>query len=144
MIISYNKTFLWVPSFITMWSGQYMYGLFLEIFNLFENFSRVSARAVIFHMSISCDKIFPWNLAYFWKFNIVKYFWIWVLRLWCFTWVFLMTRPFCGNHHLLPYDLLIWPNFENFNLLINFEQWLQELLYFTWAFLVTIFLLVSR
>ena len=35
-----------------------MYGLFLEMFNLFENFSTVSARAVIFHVSISCDKIF--------------------------------------------------------------------------------------
>ena len=33
---------------------------FFENFNLANNFGRVSARALIFHMNIPCDKTFPW------------------------------------------------------------------------------------
>ena len=34
-------------------------------FNLVNNFSTVSARALIFHMSIPCDKISPWVPLFF-------------------------------------------------------------------------------
>ena len=57
-------------------------------FNLANNFWRVNARALIFHMSISCDKKFlkvplfftmwpwPWSLTYFKKnFNLANDFW---------------------------------------------------------------------
>ena len=33
---------------------------FFENFNLANNFWKLSARALIFHMSIPCDKTFPW------------------------------------------------------------------------------------
>ena len=33
---------------------------FFETFNLANDFSTVSARALIFHMNIPCDKTIPW------------------------------------------------------------------------------------
>ena len=38
---------------------------FFEIFNLAYNFRTVSARALIFHMNIPCDKTFPWVPLFF-------------------------------------------------------------------------------
>ena len=87
-------------------------------FNLANNFSTVRARALIFHMSIPCDKTFlwiplfltlwpwPWRLTYFLK---TLTLWIsfeqWVLELWYYTWVFLVIRPFSGYHYFWPCDL---------------------------------------
>ena len=59
------------------------------------------------------------------------------IKLWYFTWVFLVMRPFCVYHDFLPCDLYhgVLPTFENFNPLITFEQRVIELSYFTWVFL---------
>ena len=45
----------------------------------------------------------------------------WVLELWYFTPVFLVTRPSRGYQHFWPciLDLVVWPIFENFNLANN-------------------------
>ena len=40
--------------------GLFKYTSFLENFNRAYNFWTVSARALIFHMSIPCDKTFQW------------------------------------------------------------------------------------
>ena len=66
------------------------------------NFWTVSARALIFHMSIPCDKTFPWVPLFFtlwpwtWRMTyILKTLTLlitfdqWVLELWYFTWVLL-------------------------------------------------------
>ena len=38
---------------------------FFENFNLAKNFGTVSVRALIFHMSIPCEKTCPWVLLFF-------------------------------------------------------------------------------
>ena len=86
--------------------------------NLAYNFWTVSARALIFHMSITCDKTFswvplfftlwpwPWSLIHFLKtWTLLITFEQWVLELWYFTWVFLVIRPFCEYH----YFFTLWP-----------------------------------
>ena len=60
MSISRDKTFLWVPLFLTLWPWPWSLTHFFENFKLANNFWTVSARALIFHMSIPCDKTFPW------------------------------------------------------------------------------------
>ena len=74
-----------------------------------------------------------------WNFSLANNFWQWVLELWYFIWVFLVTRPFCGYHDFLPCDLdfEVWTIFENLVLLITFEQLVLELWYFTGVILVT-------
>jgi hypothetical protein len=81
-------------------------------FDLGYNFWMVSIRALILHMSsIPCDKTFPWvpKLLTFWSWPwCLTYFWKtltfaitfegYVLRLWHFTWVFLVTRPFMNTN----------------------------------------------
>ena len=87
-------------------------------FNLAYNFWTAYARALIFHMSIPCDKTFQWYYYFLpcgldlgvWP-NFLKTlillisFEQWVLRLWYFTWIFLVIRPFRGYHYFLPCDL---------------------------------------
>ena len=95
-------------------------------FNLANNFWTVSARALILHMSIPCDKTFPWiplfltlwpwplSLTYFLKTLTLRIsFEHWVLELWYFTWVFLVIIPFSGYHCFWPcdLDLGVWPIF---------------------------------
>ena len=90
---------------------------------LANNFWTVSARALIFHMSIPCDKTFrgyhylwpwPWSLTYFLKTLTLRItFEHWVLELWYFTWVILVIRPFSRYHYFWPCDLDpgVWPIF---------------------------------
>ena len=91
---------------------------FFKNFNLSNNFWTVSARTLIFHMSISCDKTFlwlplfftlwpwPWSLIHFLKtLTLLITFEQWLLDLWYFTWVFLVIRPFLGYHYFWPSDL---------------------------------------
>ena len=74
-----------------------------------------------------------------WNFNLANNFWRWVLELWYFIWVFLVTKTFCGYHYFLPYDLdfEVWTIFEKLSLLTTFEQWELERWYFTGVILVT-------
>ena len=96
-------------------------------FNLANNFWTLNARALIFHMSIPCDKTFPWvplfmtrwpwpwSLTHFLKFlTLVITFEQWVLEIWYFTWIFLVIRfYFCGYHYVWPcgLDLRVWSIF---------------------------------
>ena len=108
---------------------------FFENFNLANNFWIVGARALIFHMSIPCDKTFqwvplfltlwpwPWSLTHFLKtLTLLITFKQWLLELWYFTRVFLVIRAFCGYNYVWPcdLDLGVWPIFKNFNLANNF------------------------
>ena len=114
-----------------------------ENFNLAYNFWTVSAKALIFHMSISCDFFtqwpWPWSLAYFFKtLTLLITFELWVLELWYFTWVFLVIKPIRWYHNFWPcdLDLRLWIFFKNWILLITFELWVLEPWYFTWISLV--------
>ena len=84
---------------------------YLWNFNLANNFWTVSARALIFHMNIPCDKTFPWvplfptlwpwSLTHFLKTItlLITFEQQWVLELLYFTWVFFVIRPFRGYHY---------------------------------------------
>ena len=87
-------------------------------FNLANNFLTVVARALIYHMSIPCDKTFPWVPLFFtmwpWPWSLTHFkktltllitFEQWVLELWYFTWVSLVIKPFRGYH----YFFTLWP-----------------------------------
>ena len=105
-------------------------------FNLANNIWTVSARALIFHMNIPCDKTFSWVPLFFilwpWPCSLTKFlktltliktFEQWVLKLWYFTCVFLVIRPFRGYHYFLhcDLDLGVWPIFKKiFKLANNF------------------------
>ena len=58
MNILCDKTFPWVPLYFTLWHRRWSLTLFFENFKLANTFWTVSARALIFHMSIPCDKTF--------------------------------------------------------------------------------------
>ena len=117
-------------------------------FNLANNFWTVwtvSARALIFHMSISCDKTFPWAPLFFtqwpWPWSLTHFlktltllitFEQWVLELWYFTRIFPVIRPSCG----LFLTLWHWPwslthFLKTLTLLITFKHWVLELWHFT-------------
>ena len=95
------------------------FDLFSENFNFANNFWIVSARALLFHMSIPCNKTFPWvpfflscdlTLEFdpFLKpLNLLITFEQWLLELWYFTWVSFVIRPFRGYH--LFFTLWTWP-----------------------------------
>jgi hypothetical protein len=88
--------------------------------NLGFNFWLVSTRTLIFHTSIPCDKTFPWvekclNLTLVFdllieNLNFGYIFCLYVLGLWRFTWMFLVTRPF-GGYQKFDLDLDVWPNY---------------------------------
>ena len=64
MNISRVKAFLWVPIFLYSVTFTLAYYCFKSN-NLAKNFWTVSARALIFHMNIHCDKIFVLVLTFF-------------------------------------------------------------------------------
>ena len=99
-------------------------------FNLANNVLTVNDRALVFNMStcIPSDKTLPWvptfftlwpwpctcSLTYLLKtLTLLITFQQWVLELCCFTWVFLVIRPFCKYQHFLhcDLDLGVWPTF---------------------------------
>jgi hypothetical protein len=122
-------------------------------FNLGYNFQMVCTRMLIFHMSVSCDKIFswvpkfltmwpwPWCLTYLLKTLILAItFKRYVLGCWYFTWVFLVTRSFHGYQNVLT--LWLWPwcltlLLKTLTLAITFKWYVLGCWYFTWVFLVT-------
>ena len=128
------------------------FDLLFKNFNLAYNFWTVSARALIFHMIIPCDKTFqwvplfftlwpwPWSLTHFLKtLTLLITVELWVLELWYFTWVLLVIRPLSGYHYfftLWPWPLSLTYFLKTLTLLITFELWVLELWYFTWVFLV--------
>ena len=67
-------------------------------FSLANKFWTVSARTLIFHMNIPCDKTFPWVPLLFYPvtLTLLLTFEQRVLEVWYFTWVFLVIRPFFG------------------------------------------------
>ena len=76
------KTFLWVPTFLTLW--PWSSGLHFEYFDPVNKIWIVSARALIFHMNIACDKIFVLVLNLF---SIGTFPWVpTFLTLWPWSW----------------------------------------------------------
>ena len=101
----------------------------LKNFNFPYNFWTVSARALIFIKSTPCDSAFqfltlwpwPYTLTYILKrLNVLITFEQW--GLWYFTWVIILTRPFCGYNRFDPVILTLEFGllFENLNLVYNF------------------------
>ena len=62
MSIPWDKIFPWVPLIFTLWHWPWncIGPIFKKNFNLAKNFWTMSARVLIFHLSIPCDKTFPW------------------------------------------------------------------------------------
>jgi hypothetical protein len=100
--------------------------------NLGYNFRIVSARALIFYMSIPCDKTFPCVPKNFYLvtltlvlevlFNFDYIFWLVGTRVWYCTWLFLVTRPFRGykKYDLVTFTFVFDLLIKNFNLGYNF------------------------
>ena len=76
------------------------------------------------------------SCPHFWNFNLANNFWTVSVRVWYFTRIFLMIRPFRG-YLILP--LWPWPWSLTYflktllTMLITFEQWVLELWYLTWV-----------
>ena len=128
MSISCDKTFQLEPTFLILWHWSWSLTHLLKTWTLLTVYDiwTMSVRALIFHMSISCDKTFPlvptflilwhwsWSLTHLLKtLTLLITFEQWVLELKYFTWVFLMTTHFRVYQHFLPYnpDLGVWPTF---------------------------------
>ena len=120
-------------------------------FNLANNFWRVSARALIFHMNIPCDKNFPWVPLFFtlwpWptlefdpffvNFNLANNFQTVSARALLFD----MNIPCDKTIPWVPLVFTLWPwpwslthFLKTLSLLITFEQQVLWLWYFTWIF----------
>ena len=85
--------------------------------NLAYNLWTMNARALIFHMNITCDKTLFFetvtltlSLTHFLKtLTLLITFEQWVPELWYFIWVFLVIIPFHGYHYFWHLDLGVWP-----------------------------------
>ena len=125
------------------------FDLLFKNFNLANIFWTVSARALIFHMNIPCDKTFPWmpllltvtlTLEFdllFKNFNLANNSWTVSAR----ALIFNMSIPCDKTFPWVPlfFTLWLWPwSLNHFlkpiTLLITFKQWVLELWYFTWIF----------
>ena len=142
--------------FFTLWPWPRRMTHFFDKFNLAYNFWTVSARALIFHMSIPCDKSFPWvplfftlwpwplSLTHFKKnLNLAYNFWTVSARALIFhmsiTWD---KRLIFGTK---PFDLDIWHIFKKNDIGHNF--WIINIRPFILHKTIScdkIFLLVSR
>ena len=108
------------------------FDIFIENINLAYIFWTVSARALIFHMSILSDKTFPWVATFFtllpwpWSWPIYEKTLTlvtveqWVLELWYFIWV-LVTRPFLGYQLFYPMALTL--DVSGWNLTFQSTEW---------------------
>jgi hypothetical protein len=117
----------------------------IKNFNLGHNFQMVCTRMLIFHMSVSCDKIFlwvpkfltlwpwPWCLTLLLKTLTLAITFKWyVFGCWYFTRLFLVTRSLHGYQTFWPcdLDLDVWPTYKNFNLGYNFQMVCTRMLIF--------------
>jgi hypothetical protein len=94
------------------------FDLLIENFNIGYIFWLISTKALAFHVSVSCDKTFLWvptNMT-FWPWCLT--FEWYILGLWYFTWVFLVTKPYHGYKRFDPVTLSFVFNLliDNFNL----------------------------
>ena len=114
-------------------------------FNLANDVWTVSARSLIFHMSIHCDKIFPWvplfftllpwpwSLTHFFEnFNLADNFWTVSAR----SLIFHTSISCDKTFPWVPLFFTLWPwpwslthFLKTITLLITFEQWVLELWY---------------
>ena len=119
-------------------------------FNLANIFWTVSALALIFHMSIPCDKAFPWVPLIFYpltlefdpffeNFNLGNNFWTVSTR----ALIFHMSIPCDKAFPWVPTILILWSwpwSLTSFlkilTLLRRFELWVLEFIHFTWIFVV--------
>ena len=111
----------------------------------------VSARALIFHINIPCDKTFLWVPFFFyrdldlgvwsifWNFKLANNFWTVSAR----ALIFHTSIPCDKTFPWVLLFLTLWSSpwsLTNFlkalTLPITFEQWVLELWYFPWVFLV--------
>ena len=116
--------------FFTQLPWPWGFTFFKIKFNLPKSFWTVTAKALIFHWNILWDKTLPCGTLYQQirpcdlylgfvlpseNFYLAKNFWTVCVK------VFLVTRPFRGNHHFLlcDLDLLIWPTFGQLKILIS-------------------------
>ena len=115
-----------------------VFNLFLENFNLANNFWTVSARGLIFHTSIPCVNIltlwpWSWSLTLFCNFYIGNNFWTVGAR----AFVFHMSFAWDKTFQLVPTILTLWTwtltyFFKALSLRITFEQWDLEFWFFSW------------
>jgi hypothetical protein len=114
-------------------------------------FWMLCTRTLIFHMSVSSDKTFlwiptdftlwPWCLTYIRKtLTMLILFEEYVLGLWYFTWMFIVTIPCSGYQQVLtlwPWPLCLTYLLKTLTLAVSFEWYVLWLWYCTWVFLET-------
>ena len=118
LYIPCDKTFPWVPKFLTSWPWPWSLTYFKKNFNLGHCFLTRRGRAFIFHLYILCDKTFPWEPKFFYfvtltlKFSLFSKTLTLVIAsqpeevgLSYFTYVFLVGRPLMSYHDFLT----LWP-----------------------------------
>ena len=108
------RLFRWCHYFLPFNLDFGVWPIFWKLY-LAYNCWTVSARALIFHMSIPCDETFLWVPLFFtlwsWLWSLTHFlktltllitFEQWVLEVWYFTWIPLVKRSFC-------WYLTFWP-----------------------------------
>jgi hypothetical protein len=130
-----------------------MFDLLTENFNLGSFiFWMACIRILIFHMSICCDKNFPqvpsgltlwpwpWCLMYILKTLTIHISFDWyVLELWYFTWVFVVTRWFQWVRTgliLWTWPLCLTYLLNTLTLAVSFKWYVLGFWYFTWMSVV--------
>ena len=104
--------FTWIFPVVRLFRGYYYFlpcdldhGVWhiFENFNLSYNFLTVSVRVLIFHMSIPCDKTFPWLPLFF---TLWPWLWVWPIFLKTLTllitfeqWVLVLYHMSISNEH---------------------------------------------
>ena len=150
MFVPFDKTFLSIPKYLTLWPWPWLLTYFWKKLNLGYNIWTKRDKAFILHMLVPCNKTFlsvpkkltlwpwPWLLTYFWKnLTLAITFEPREIRLSYYTCLFLLTRPFCPFRKIWPCDLDLWPTFEkNLTLAITFEPREIRLSYYRYVFLV--------
>jgi hypothetical protein len=135
--------------FVTL---TFMFDLLTEHFNIGCIFWIVCIRILIFHMSVCCDKILPWVptglTLWTWplcstnskKSTLTISFEWYELRLWYFTWLFVVRRQF----QWVPTCLTLWHwplcltyLLKTLTLDLPFEWYVLGFWYFTSVFVVT-------
>ena len=102
----------------------------------------MSAGALMFHMIILCDKIFPWVPTFFYPMTLtMKWAIFWKITLGVRAVIFYIS--IVKALLWVPILLTLWPwpwsliyILKTLTLLITFKQWVLELLCFTWVFFV--------
>ena len=120
MNMPFDKTYLWVSLFFTLWHWLWSMTHFLKTLTLLITFEQWVVELWYFKWIFRVIRPFhgyhyfftlwrwPWSLTHFLKtLTLLITFKQGVLQLWYFTWIFPVIRPFRGYHYFLPFTLTL-------------------------------------